>query len=126
MLRKLQVRAAANALLGLRIHGLEAEHKVPHQKALRALHHTIGHDKARLVQAVKHVLKDGFNRCHTLHLFERVFKASVRRIPLTQGFDVCAVEVFKRQHQGVYCFVERGGAHRYRPVARRTNEKYQR
>ena len=103
--RKLQVRASANALLGLCVHGLEAKHKIPHQKALRILNNAVCHNKARFVKAVKHMLKNSFNRCHALHLFERVFKASVRRVPVTQGFDVSGAEVFKRQHQGVYRFV---------------------
>ena len=70
-----------------------------------ALRDTLGDHKARFFQRVKHVLKNGLNGVHPLHLFERVFEAGLGGVPVVHFRQAAWGELFKPGNQRIH---ERG------------------
>ena len=109
--------------------GFAAERKVevPHQKRAVFFDHLLRHDKARAVQAVKHVFKNTAYGRHTLHLIEGVFEARIGGVQLLNLCQVLGLQLGVKSHQsldgGAAVF---GGVHDQSPVARCTIQQYRR
>ena len=101
-------RAAVDALRHLRTPALHAKVKLPLQKGLLPLRHVLGDDKARLLQAFKHVGKDGADGGHALHIVERVFEACICRVKLAQLRHTCGRQCFKKDDDAADGFFRQG------------------
>ncbi|MNT87190.1 hypothetical protein D3C72_2275720 [compost metagenome] len=83
------MRGATHRLRHAFFKALERKQKIPGQKTLLPLHHAAGDHKTRLLQRLEHVRKNGLDGGHAQHFVERVLEASLRRIELADGDQVC-------------------------------------
>ena len=92
-----QVRAAANGLPDIGAKTLEAEYKIPSQKALSAVHQLLRYDKMRLVEGHKHVAENALHPGQAADFVEWVFEVGLGCVEIAHSGDVSGLQVFKKK-----------------------------
>ena len=119
-----QVRAAAHHLPLLAGKTPEAKAKLPHQKALLALHQAIADHEMRLIERLIHMLEDALDLRQAAHLVEGILEVGLRRIELTQARQVAGLQLLKEPNDGLHPCIDIG-RHQPRPLTmRRSSGRY--